>query len=125
MAATDNWAKLGANGGDALGYTVGVDIGGTFTDCVAIAPDARLLQAKTLSTHASDPGEGVLDGIAMLASLEGLTVEQFLGQSLRVSHGATIGALDAEELLYLRDHRHQPRRRAQGRTHRPACDRRP
>ena len=74
-----------------MGYTVGVDIGGTFTDCVAVAPDARLLQAKTLSTHASDPGEGVLDGIAMLASLEGLTVEQFLGQSLRVSHGATIG----------------------------------
>ncbi len=74
-----------------MGYTVGVDIGGTFTDCVAIAPDARLLQAKTLSTHATDPGEGVLDGIAMLASLEGLTVEQFLGQSLRVSHGATIG----------------------------------
>ena len=72
-------------------YQVGVDIGGTFTDCVAIAPDARLLHAKTLSTHASDPGEGVLEGIAMLAELDGLSVEQFLGQARRVSHGATIG----------------------------------
>jgi len=74
-----------------MSYTVGVDIGGTFTDCVAISADARLLHAKTLSTHASDPGEGVLDGIAMLAALEGLPVEQFLGRSRRVSHGATIG----------------------------------
>ncbi len=74
-----------------MGYTVGVDIGGTFTDCVAIAPDARLLHAKILSTHASDPGEGVLDGIAMLAALDGLSVEQFLEQAVRVSHGATIG----------------------------------
>lgn len=76
---------------DAFGYTVGVDIGGTFTDCVAIGPDARLLHAKTLSTHASDPGEGVLEGIAMLAALDGLSVDQFLGQTQRVSHGATIG----------------------------------
>lgn len=74
-----------------MGYTVGVDIGGTFTDCVAITPDARLLHAKTLSTHASDPGKGVLEGIAMLAGLDGLSAEQFLGQTLRVSHGATIG----------------------------------
>jgi N-methylhydantoinase A len=74
-----------------MGYMVGVDIGGTFTDCVAISDDARLLHAKTLSTHASDPGEGVLDGIAMLAALEGLPVEQFLSQAHRVSHGATIG----------------------------------
>jgi N-methylhydantoinase A/oxoprolinase/acetone carboxylase beta subunit len=74
-----------------MGYTVGIDLGGTFTDCVAISGDARLLHAKTLSTHPSDPGEGVLDGIAMLAAIEGLPVEQFLGKSLRVSHGATIG----------------------------------
>lgn len=75
----------------ALGYTVGIDIGGTFTDCVAISADARLLHAKTLSTHASDPGEGVLDGIAMLAALDGLTIESFLADATRVSHGATIG----------------------------------
>ncbi len=74
-----------------MGYTVGVDIGGTFTDCVAITPDARLLHAKTLSTHAGDPSEGVLDGIAMLAALDGLPVEAFLADTERVSHGATIG----------------------------------
>jgi N-methylhydantoinase A len=74
-----------------MGYTVGVDIGGTFTDCVAITSDARLLHAKTLSTHATDPGEGVLDGIAMLAALDGQTVEALLADTDRVSHGATIG----------------------------------
>lgn len=74
-----------------MGYTVGVDIGGTFTDCVAITPDARLIHAKTLSTHASDPGEGVLEGIAMLAALDGRSVEGLLAATDRVSHGATIG----------------------------------
>lgn len=72
-------------------YVIGVDIGGTFTDCVGLTPDARLIHAKTLSTHASDPGEGVLAGIAELAAAEGISIEALLGRTERVSHGATIG----------------------------------
>lgn len=73
------------------GYVIGVDIGGTFTDCVALTPDARLVHAKTLSTHASDPGEGVIEGIRLLAEAESRTLQSLLGQTERVSHGATIG----------------------------------
>ncbi|RYD88770.1 MAG: hydantoinase/oxoprolinase family protein, partial [Sphingomonadales bacterium] len=73
------------------GYVIGVDIGGTFTDCVALTPDSRLVHAKTLSTHASDPGEGVIEGIRLLAEAESCSLSSLLAQTDRVSHGATIG----------------------------------
>lgn len=73
------------------GYVIGVDIGGTFTDCVALTPDARLVHAKTLSTHATDPGEGVIEGIRLLAEAESRTLQSLLSDTERVSHGATIG----------------------------------
>ena len=74
-----------------MGYVVGVDIGGTFTDCVALAPDGTLVQAKTLSTHGTDPGDGVVTGIALLAEALGLSLEDLLRRTDRVSHGTTIG----------------------------------
>ena len=42
----------------ALGRVAGVDVGGTFTDGVAIAPDGRIVAAKVLSTP-EDQGIGV------------------------------------------------------------------
>jgi N-methylhydantoinase A len=74
-----------------MGYVIGVDIGGTFTDCVALTPDAGLVHAKVLSTHGADPGDGVFDGIALLAEAIDLPVEALLAQTDRVSHGTTIG----------------------------------
>jgi len=74
-----------------MGYVIGVDIGGTFTDCVALTPEGRLVHAKTLSTHASDPGDGVLQGVGMLAQATGQTLEALLAAADRVSHGTTIG----------------------------------
>jgi N-methylhydantoinase A len=74
-----------------MGYVIGVDIGGTFTDCVALTPDGGLLHAKTPSTHATDPGEGVLKGVEMLAEAAGRGVRDLLAEADRISHGATIG----------------------------------
>jgi N-methylhydantoinase A/oxoprolinase/acetone carboxylase beta subunit len=34
-------------------YYLGVDIGGTFTDCVAVDDTGRIFYAKTPSTHGS------------------------------------------------------------------------
>lgn len=47
---------------DATGPRVGVDIGGTFTDFVLLAPDGELRTHKVLSTP-DDPAEAVLRGL--------------------------------------------------------------
>lgn len=74
-----------------MAYRIGVDIGGTFTDCVAIGDDGRMLRAKVLSTHATDPADGVLDGVAALAEEAGLDTAGLLAQTDWLSHGTTIG----------------------------------
>jgi N-methylhydantoinase A len=72
-------------------YQLGVDIGGTFTDCVAIDGNGRVLHAKTPSTHATSPVEGVVAGVELLAAEAGLTVDELLLDATRLSHGTTIG----------------------------------
>jgi N-methylhydantoinase A len=47
------------------GFTVGVDIGGTFTDVVVVAPDGTVQIAKASSTP-PNYAQGVLDGLAKL-----------------------------------------------------------
>jgi N-methylhydantoinase A len=78
-------------GGDALSYQLGVDIGGTFTDCVAVDGEGRVLHAKTPSTHSTSPVEGVVKGIALLAEEAGISPRELLGDATRLSHGTTIG----------------------------------
>src|SRR5271170_7162083 len=48
-------------------WAIGVDIGGTFTDCVAIDTEGGLHDAKAISTHHTDVAEGVLDALDELA----------------------------------------------------------
>jgi N-methylhydantoinase A len=72
-------------------WAIGVDIGGTFTDCVGIDPDGRLHYAKALSTHDSDVSDGVMNALAELASATGHSTEELLAKSTRFGHGTTIG----------------------------------
>jgi N-methylhydantoinase A len=69
---------------------IGVDIGGTFTDCVAVGDDGQVVQAKALSTKA-DPSDGVMTGLAALASAAGVELAELLGSAERLAHGTTIG----------------------------------
>lgn len=76
-------------------FHLGIDIGGTFTDCVLIdeaAPGAAVTYrtAKVLSTK-SDPADGVLAGLAELASTVGLDLPELLARTARFGHGTTIG----------------------------------
>ena len=71
-------------------YLVGVDIGGTFTDCVVIDEAGAVTTAKAPST----PGnfaQGMID--AILAAAEKLGVEPALlyQQVALLSHGTTVG----------------------------------
>jgi N-methylhydantoinase A len=74
-----------------MSYVVGVDIGGTFTDSVAIDQDGRVLNGKALSTHSTSPVEGVLAGLEQLAEAAGESLDTFVPAIERFSHGTTIG----------------------------------
>jgi N-methylhydantoinase A len=65
-----------------MGFRIGVDIGGTFTDAVAVAADGREITAKALSTP-GNLAEGVLAAVAALG-VELNDVETFV-------HGTTAG----------------------------------
>jgi N-methylhydantoinase A len=73
-----------------VSFYVGVDIGGTFTDCVAVHDDGSVFHAKALSTK-TDPADGVVNGLAALASEAGVGLDHLLAQTRRFSHGTTIG----------------------------------
>ena len=69
---------------------IGIDVGGTFTDLVAMDEgDAAPVAFKTPTTPA-DPSDGVLQGIAGLASAMGLDARELLEQAQVVIHGTTV-----------------------------------
>ena len=69
---------------------IGIDVGGTFTDLVAMAEgDAAPVAFKTPTTPA-DPSDGVLDGIEGLASSMDLDPRELLEQAQVVIHGTTV-----------------------------------
>lgn len=69
---------------------IGVDVGGTFTDVVAIDEDGRLQGVKTPSTP-DHPDEGVIEGLGR-ARESGVTVAglEFLGHGTTVSTNAVL-----------------------------------
>jgi len=70
-------------------YRIGIDVGGTFTDLVAVDQNGTTTLAKSPSTPA-DPSIGVLEGLGVLASALGLDRTALLAQTERVVHGTTV-----------------------------------
>ncbi|MGE0226708.1 MAG: hydantoinase/oxoprolinase family protein, partial [Acetobacteraceae bacterium] len=70
-------------------YTIGIDVGGTFTDVVVSGPDGRTIIAKAATTP-QDQSSGVLDGVALAAERLGLTTAALLAQTGRIVHGTTV-----------------------------------
>ncbi|MGA7984737.1 MAG: hydantoinase/oxoprolinase family protein [Burkholderiales bacterium] len=71
-------------------YLVGVDIGGTFTDCVVLDGKGRITATKSPST----PGnfaEGMLAALNVAADRLGLSFEDFCAQIRVLTHGTTVG----------------------------------
>lgn len=71
-------------------YLLGVDIGGTFTDCVAISVDGEVVTSKAPSTP-DDYARGVLDAIEAAAGQLGLSLDTLCGATNLLSHATTIG----------------------------------
>ena len=59
---------------------IGIDVGGTFTDLVAIDEDGRVTIAKAPSTP-RDPSEGLLDGLGLLAAELGTDLRGLLART--------------------------------------------
>ena len=54
-----------------MSFTIGIDVGGTFTDIVVAGSDGRTIIAKATTTPA-DQSDGVLEGIGLAARQLGL-----------------------------------------------------
>ena len=76
-----------------MSLRLGIDVGGTFTDLIAIDAEDRVNIAKTLSTPA-DPSTSIAEGLGDLAGTVGCGVPQLLEQTELIVHGST-AALNA------------------------------
>ena len=70
-------------------YRLGIDVGGTFTDLVAVDDSGRVTLAKAASTP-SDPSLGVMDGMEMLAAALGHDLPTLLAETEHIVHGTTV-----------------------------------
>jgi N-methylhydantoinase A len=70
-------------------YIIGIDVGGTYTDLVAIDAHGATVFAKSPSTPA-DQSVGVMAGLQELARRLKLTRADMLGRTDRVVHGTTV-----------------------------------
>ena len=66
-----------------------MDVGGTFTDLVAIDGRGRITVAKSASTP-RDQSIGVLEGLDLLATSLGIDRATLLGSTNRIVHGTTV-----------------------------------
>jgi N-methylhydantoinase A len=71
------------------GFRIGIDVGGTFTDLVAIDGAGQTTIAKSPSTPA-DQSIGVVEGFEALAGRLGLALPDLLARTERDVHGTTV-----------------------------------
>src|ERR1700726_989251 len=70
-------------------FTIGIDVGGTYTDLVAIDETGKTVFAKSPSTPA-DQSIGVMAGLDELARRLKLTRAEMLAITDRIVHGTTV-----------------------------------
>jgi N-methylhydantoinase A len=73
-----------------MSYLVGIDIGGTFTDCAIVDRAGALLTTKVPSTPA-DFSRGMMDALDAGAQALGIGLERFCRDIAFLSHGTTVG----------------------------------
>src|SRR5687768_12684541 len=73
-----------------MGYLVGIDIGGTFTDCAIVDRAGKLLTTKVPSTP-GDFSRGMMDALDAGAQALGVKLDEFCRDIAFLSHGTTVG----------------------------------
>ena len=69
-----------------MSYLVGIDIGGTFTDCAIVDRAGKLLTTKVPSTP-PDFSRGMLDALGAGAQALGVSLDRFCRDIAFLSHG--------------------------------------
>jgi N-methylhydantoinase A len=72
-----------------MSTTIGIDVGGTFTDIVVSTASGETIIAKA-STTPADQSDGVLNGIALAAERLGVSTVDLLRDTSRIVHGTTV-----------------------------------
>jgi N-methylhydantoinase A len=70
-------------------YVVGIDVGGTFTDLVAIDEAGNTCVIKSPSTP-ENPGIGVVTAIEKCSAALNMSLKEFLSKVIRICHGTTV-----------------------------------
>ena len=76
-------------GEETVGYRIGIDVGGTFTDLVYVTAEGAMEVVKTPTTP-EDQAKGVLAGLEKAASRQGVGLRAFLGDTDLIIHGTTV-----------------------------------
>jgi N-methylhydantoinase A len=71
-------------------FVIGVDTGGTFTDCVAIGEDGSVAWDKAHTTP-RDPTVGILEAIGNTSTRLGFSRSHLLGATVALGIGSTVG----------------------------------
>jgi len=72
-----------------MGFKIGIDVGGTFTDFLLFDAEGNTAIFKAPTTP-HDPTEGVFSGLNEMAQEKGMTLEQFFKEVEVIVHGTTI-----------------------------------
>lgn len=73
-----------------MSYFIGIDIGGTFTDCVVLDSDGRIAAIAKSPTRRAKPDEGVINSVAAAARRMGIEPAALLGDCRFFVHGCTV-----------------------------------
>lgn len=73
-----------------MGYVIGVDIGGTFTDCTLLTPSGGVEIGKASSTPPNLEA-GFVEAISVAARRHGTSLEDVIRQTDGIYHGCTVG----------------------------------
>lgn len=71
-----------------MGYRVGIDVGGTFTDLICVTPDGDVVLDKTPTTL-DDQSTGVMNGLQELADRFSMSLAELCAQLDILVHGTT------------------------------------
>lgn len=73
-----------------MGYVIGVDIGGTFTDCTVLTPEGQVVIGKASSSPPNFE-TGFVDAIGSAARRMGMQLADLIGSADGIYHGCTVG----------------------------------
>ena len=72
-----------------MGYIVGVDIGGTFTDAAAVDTENGTVHTAKARSTPDDLAHGLLEALQLVADAAGVLLDDLLGRTEKFAHGTT------------------------------------